>query len=199
MAKGSHTAWLVSLPLALAGLEAAHAVGNMLAGAPEPGAEVFETPGSGAGLLPLVAALAVAFVAAGLVARIAGGRSGSHRSRSLALPFALIAPVGFIVLEAAEGIAGSGAVPWGEATAPAFLVGLALQLPFALAGYQVARLLLRAGDGIRSLLERRRAAVPAGRPRRVRFAPPADDAARSRAVVASRGGRAPPGPVAAFG
>jgi hypothetical protein len=57
-----------------------------------------------------------------------------------------------------EALLHRGHVPAQLVVEPAFLVGLVLQLRFALAAYLLARLLLRLSDGVRSLILRRRAA-----------------------------------------
>jgi hypothetical protein len=54
-------------------------------------------------------------------------------------------------LERAEGVAHDAAVPWRELVEPTFVAGLLLQLPFAAAGYLIARLLLRGSDAVRRL------------------------------------------------
>ncbi len=97
-----------------------------------------------------------------------------------------------------EGVLHRGAVPWGEALEPAFVVGLALQLPFALAGYLVARLLLRVSDGLRFMFERRRVSLPLAPPRIL--APAArDDRRRAPRRGSAHYGRAPPSRLLASG
>jgi hypothetical protein len=182
-------AWLVTAPLALAGVEVAHATANRLVGAPA--SELFESAESGRGALGLVVALLSAVVLGALAGRVLGLWSESARGRVVAAPFALPPPVAFVLLEAGEAIADGGAVGWHWLTAPVFAVGLALQLPVAVAAYALARLLLRLSDGIRRLVVRH--APP--RPRR----PPAavsitlrEDVRHCVACVRASRGRAPP-------
>jgi hypothetical protein len=181
----------VTVPIALAGIEAAHALANVAFGAPERHGELFASAASGGELVPLLAAAAGALVLLGLGGRVAGSWSLPRGAPPLAFPFAALPPLAFVLLEASEGLLHRGTVPWGEALEPTFLVGLALQLPFALAGYLVARLLLRLSDDVRTLLERRRRAWPSAQPRVV--VPAVDEDHRPRP---SRGsahlGRAPP-------
>jgi hypothetical protein len=95
-----------------------------------------------------------------------------------------------MLIEALEGLLNRGVVPFGEALQPTFLVGLALQLPFALAAYLLARLLLRAGDGLRSFFLREPVTstvwLPAPVKARERVRP------RSLASLSCLRGRAPP-------
>jgi hypothetical protein len=176
--------WLVTLPVALAGIEAAHALANCAFGSPAEGAELFASACSGAGLLPLAGALALASVLAGIAGRAARPGDG----RTPALPFALLAPAGFLALETLESLLHSGTLPAVSAT---LVAGLALQAPFALAGYLAARVLLRLGDRAGRLLAALRAAplrpAPAALPRELLVLRPS----ASRRPHA-RSGRAPP-------
>src|SRR4029079_5450199 len=63
--------WLVTPPIALAGIEGAHAVGNSLFGPPVGVAELFESPGS-APLVPLAGAVVAVCVVLGLARRLTG-------------------------------------------------------------------------------------------------------------------------------
>jgi hypothetical protein len=56
--------------------------------------------------------------------------------------FALVPPVGFVVQEHVERFLGEGAFPWLASLEPTFVVGIALQFPFALAAWLAARALL---------------------------------------------------------
>jgi hypothetical protein len=147
-----HAVWFVTLPLALVGVEAAHAAANAMFGPPS--AELFETPSSGEGLLPFVAALVLGAMVAGLVARIAGAARSPHRTRGLAAPFVFVAPVAFVVLELGEALAAGQANDPSTWLTPTFAAGLVLQAPVALCAYVVARLLLRLGDELGDLVAR---------------------------------------------
>ena len=184
--------WLVSAPLALAGMNTAHTLANGLVGAPVGGAELLESGRTGASLLPLLGAVAVALVLAGLACRATSRLQVGGGARSLALPFALVAPFGFVALELIEGATRFGLGAFRELAHPASATGLALQVPFALAGYAVAWLVLRAGEGIRSLLERRRPPLRGAAQRSPVFARPTGESPRSADVLAVSRGRAPP-------
>jgi hypothetical protein len=136
--------WLVTLPVVLAAIESGHALGNLVAGAPR--SELFASPGSGLGALPLVGLVLASLVAAGVAAR---ATSAGGRPRATALPFALLPPAGFVLLELGESLSEPGRLRLGG---PAFVLGLLFQLPAAVIGYLVARALLRLGDEARILL-----------------------------------------------
>ena len=136
--------WLVTLPVALAAIECGHALGNLVAGAS--GAELFESPESGRGALPLVALVLALLAAAGIAAR---ATAAGRQPRAAALPFALLAPAGFVLLETGEALSEPGRFRLGG---PAFALGLLFQLPVGALGYVVARALLRLGDEARTLL-----------------------------------------------
>ena len=135
---------LVTLPIMLVGIESGHALGNLIAGAPED--ELFSSPASGQEALPLVGLVLAVLVTAGLAQRVAGS---ARRSRAVASPFALLPPAGFVLLEVSEALSEPGRFRLGG---PAFALGLVFQLPAAALGYAVARALLRLGDEARTLL-----------------------------------------------
>ncbi len=184
-------AWLVTLPIALVGIEAAHALANAALGSPEKAGEIFANAASGAELVPMLSALALGLVLLGLGSRVAGRWWSPRGARSLALPFACLPPVAFVLLELVEALSHRGRVPADLGFKPAFLAGLLLQIPFALTGYLVARLLLRLSDGVRSLIVRRRIAPPLEPPRALSSGPREDPALPARRHAA-HWGRAPP-------
>lgn len=184
-------AWLVTVPIALVGIEAAHTLANAAFGAPEKTGEIFASAASGAELVPIFAAFAFAIVLLGLGSRVAGRWWLPTSARALALPFACLPPLAFVLLELFEALFHRGHVPVGLTVEPAFLAGLVLQLPFALTGYLVARLLLRLSDGVRRLILRRRAVPPLKSPPALASSPPEDPPRRVRRGSAHFG-RAPP-------
>lgn len=181
-------AWLVTAPIALAGVVAAHAVANRLTGSPEGAGELFSSAESGAEMAPALGALAVSLVLVGLARRVAGAHAGR---RARAVPFACLAPVAFVVLELLEGVAHRGGVPWHELLEPTFAIGLLLQLPFAAAGYVVARLLLRISDAVRQLIVPRWSALRRPVPTLVAFST-ASERPRRTTAHAAHPGRGPP-------
>jgi hypothetical protein len=186
----ARAAWLVTVPLALAGVEVAHATANMLVGAPA--SEVFEDAASGRGSLGLVVGAFAAVVATALAGRVLGLWSESPRSRRVALTFAVLPPVAFVLLELAEESLSSGAFSWSW-LGPTFAVGLALQLPVAAGAYLIARLLLRLSDGIRRRIHRN-APPRTRRPPVVVALVPRDDVRRQPPAPQTIRGRAPPLP-----
>ena len=143
------TAWLLTIPLAIIGSQVAHAVDYRLV---EPDAvaraRLLESTGHGyLDLLPLAAAVCTALVAAVLLEE---GRASRARrvTRPRAWQFALVAPLVSACQEVFERTAHDGAVGWEVFAEPTFALGLALQLPFALAAFLLARLLLRVAASI---------------------------------------------------
>jgi hypothetical protein len=161
-------AWLVALPAAAGGVLAAHAAAYALAG---------DGTAASHDYLPLAEALVCALLALGLAAATASARTGPL-ARPGALAFAVVPPLAFLLQETAE----RGFAPPFERVV---LLGLLLQLPFALLAWLAARLLLRAAEALapaRPPVARR---PTPDRPRTLLSTP------RSAAPVARRG-RAPP-------
>ena len=133
--------WLLSLPLAGAGWLSAHQLAYRLV--PPPDAHAAHLERAAHGYLPetpLFVAFALSAVVAAL-AVLATAVLGRPRSRPPALVFALLPPLGFVVQEAVERVL-TGEPLTTLALEPVFLVGLLLQLPFAVAALAVARFLL---------------------------------------------------------
>jgi hypothetical protein len=158
--------WLVSVPFMAAGCLAAHALAYHLVSNPQ------ERHGYLA-FAPLFLGVLGGLAIVGAVRR---GRSHSP------VLFALLPPLAFVLQEHAERLQL-------VATEPAFLVGLALQLPFALAALVAARAFLSLADLVAEAFSasphvRRARALPAPA---VAFAAP-----RARLVSGPRSSRAPP-------
>jgi hypothetical protein len=142
----SGPAWLLGLPLAAIGWLAAHAVSyDLVAGDGRTRAHVLAA--SGHGYLehaPLLAGGCVVLAAGGFLLRARGQARRSVSTWTLgALPVA-----GFAAQEFAERALHNGDLPWGVAFEPVFLVGLALQLPFALVAARVGRALTGFADAV---------------------------------------------------
>jgi hypothetical protein len=149
--------WLVTVPIALVGVEVAHALVNVMIGSPTGSqGELFEAAGPAAGLTSGLTAVAIAIVLLALMANIAGASPELEGRRLTPLPYALMAPTAFIVQEHVETFLHRGSIPLGTVLEPTFLPGLAVQLPFALAAYLIARLLLRVAEVVRGRIGRRR-------------------------------------------
>lgn len=159
-------AWLLGLPLLAVAWFSAHALAYELVPAREHGHGYLAQA-------PLFLTLSAATIAVALAARVAG-RRGRPLPRWIAGAVPLL---GFAVQEHLERGLASGAVPWATALEPVFLLGLLLQLPFALAALLVAGALAALADAV---------AVAARRPPGPRFA--LRPARRRRAPAPLRGG-----------
>jgi hypothetical protein len=184
-------AWLVTVPLLLASSQFAHALAYRWV-YPEVHLRVQVLLASGHGYmsrLPLAlgAAGAIALLA---LAAAAGDAARGRPVRDLpAWAFALLPPVAFVLQEFLELSLHLGRPAWHVAAARTFVPGLVLQLPFALAAYVVAGLLLRTAERI----GRAFAAVP--RPRlSLPAATPPSAAPGGNAPRSSRTTRGPPLP-----
>jgi len=85
------------------------------------------------GYTPALGAWLLALVLAGLALCVGEGLRGRRPARPPVRLFVLVPPIGFVVQEHLERLVGSGAIPHDLVLEPTFLVGLALQLPFAVA------------------------------------------------------------------
>jgi hypothetical protein len=155
---------LSAFPLLVLGTLAAHGAAYRLV-EPDAHERAAVLAGSGHAYLDqaaFVLAAAVALLLAGLATRFADGLR--HR-RTVAAPgwaLAIVPPLAFVLQEHLERIlSSSGLSPGLE---PAFLVGLALQLPFALAALLVARTLSDAAEALGHALASVRPPHAAGRP-----------------------------------
>jgi hypothetical protein len=142
-------AWLTSLPLAVASWLGAHCFAYWLV---PPGAEQHmglhaEHGHAYLGYTPAIVIWLLALVLAGLVLSIWHGLRGGRPSQPSLRLFALLPPVGFVVQEHLERLLGTGGLPHDLVTEPTFLVGLALQLPFALAALVFAYAIQAVGFG----------------------------------------------------
>jgi hypothetical protein len=173
--------WLLSLPLIAAGCLGAHSTAYRLV---EPTA-----PESGHGYLtiaPLLLAIGVALGLTAALASVVAGRSGGGVP---VRPFALLPPLAFTLQEHLERAFQPGATALETALDPVFLVGLALQLPFALGAFVVARSLLRVAEAAGALIGLRTGRIrPPEIPRPALFL----DAPHSPALSSRHAGRAPP-------
>jgi hypothetical protein len=168
------TLWALVLPLMLAGTEVAHALAYCLV---YPSATVrwqaLAASGHGyLGLVPLVSGIGAAVVLAA-VAATAVDAAARRPTRPLpAWTFGTLPFAAFTLQEFLERLFASHTLPWWMVEQPTFRVGLALQVPFALAAYLAARLLLRAGRALGEAVSRRRHRLLPVRPS-LRLAPAA--------------------------
>ena len=137
-------AWLLCLGLMAVGGVVAHAVAYRLL-TPEHGSHAGMNHPHGESVFPhlevclaVCGAIAVAAVAISLFDRVCA-------MRRLVAPvwvFALVPPLGFVLQEHLEHALVTSALPLTAFAEPTFAVGLALQIPFALAAFLLARSLL---------------------------------------------------------
>jgi hypothetical protein len=144
------TGWAIALPLAVASWLGAHCLSYWLV---SPGAE--EHMGLHAdhghawfGYGPSLAIWGLALVVAGVALCVGEGQRARQPSGPPALLFAALPPAGFVVQEHVERVLGTGSIPVDLAAEPTFLVGLALQVPFALAALLLTRALYAIGFGL---------------------------------------------------
>jgi hypothetical protein len=182
-------AWLVAVPLALAGSQVAHAVAYA-AVYPEASLRVSALSRTGhsyLSLLPLVLGAGAAVVLVGLAAAVVDAARGRPVRDVPAAAFALLPPATFVVQELLELSLHTGSFGWHAFTAPTFLPGLALQLPFAVVAFVAARLLLRTAVELgRLLVPRERFVV------RAAHVTPHLAAVRGRLAASGCSARAPP-------
>ena len=137
-------AWVLSLSLMVMGALVAHALAYRLVspahhmGGHAPAEEVHGYLGGMQLCLAICGAVAVVTAFASLLGRL-------RAARGLLAPlwaFAVVPPLGFAIQEHLEHVLETGSLPYAAALDPAFLVGLLLQLPFALAAYFAGRAVL---------------------------------------------------------
>jgi len=185
-------AWVASLALMTVGGVVAHAAAYRLV-APEPHMHHHAAGLGGLAHLRFCLALCATVV---LLALAASAFSRWRSVRSVGPPlwlFALLPPIGFAVQEHLERLLHTGAVPYTTTLETVFLVGIVLQLPFALAAYLAARALVTLAVAVAA---RFRAAY---RPRLVSLSLTVPvslrlPAPRGLVLSGGLGGRAPPAP-----
>jgi hypothetical protein len=146
------------------------------------------------GYTPAIVIWALTLVVAGLLLCVGDGLRGRRPSRPPTRLFVTLPPVGFVFQEHLERLIGTGAMPHDLMLEPTFLVGLGLQLPFALAALLLAHALHALGFGLGRVLARRlalRRSLADIEPSLVR--PPAPATLFTASVLAlGHGPRAPP-------
>lgn len=161
--------WPVSLPVCVAGWLIAHSLAYRVVASGD-GAHAAMVERSGHGDLtfsPYLMMLSVAVLALALGGAVAAGAARRARPGVPLAPFLLLPLldyVGHLGLEFLQHGADSSA---GAALEPVFLVGLALQVPFALAALVLARAAMAWAEALG------RGLMPRWRPRRSAPAPPA--------------------------
>jgi hypothetical protein len=141
---GRVAAWLLALPIALAGSGAAHTLAYRLV-EPDAHERAHLLAASGHAYFEharLLAAAAAVVVLAAFVRQAALAARGRDAPRP-PLVVALVPPLAFVLQEHLERALHGGSFPAAAPLEPTFVVGLALQIPFALLALAAARLLTR--------------------------------------------------------
>jgi hypothetical protein len=150
-------AWLVALPLVLAGAQGGHAVDYWLV-APSAHERAELLAGTGHAYfsyLPFFVALAGGLVVIGFVWVTGEAHRGRYAVPFDRWPLALLPLATFVLQEHVERYLHDGAFPWQAIAEPTFALGFVLQIPFAIAAYVAARLLLRAAEAMGAFLRDR--------------------------------------------
>jgi hypothetical protein len=151
-------AWSIALPLMVAGSQFAHVFAYRLV-YPQTELRLRELVASGHGYMghaPLFLALFAVIELIAVVTVVAGSVRGRPATPVPAWAFGLLPPLGFAVQEFLERWLAGASFPWWMVLQPTFRVGLLFQIPFGLAAYLVARLLLRVADEVGRSLARER-------------------------------------------
>lgn len=143
---------LLALPLLIAGSEAAQAVLDRFTSSSYQGAELLQHTRAGR-LTPELIAVGLVLLAAGFLGYVV---TDSRRRSVSAWTFAVLPPLLFLVQEHIEYWVGHGQLAGTVVAQPAFLYGLALQAPFAVAAYLIARLLV----GLAAIIAERLVGTP---------------------------------------
>lgn len=139
--------WLLTVPLAVGASQLAHEASYRIVGGGGGGdrARLLGETGHGYfALAPALLGLGLALVTTAFALEVARSARRGGGDRVSHWPFALFAPLAFAFQEHCERLFHDAAIPWTAFLEPTFALGLALQLPFALAAYVLARLLVRA-------------------------------------------------------
>jgi hypothetical protein len=146
--------WLSTAPLMLGGLLAAHALGYRLAiNDPHARADALSHSGHDYfGHLPLALVVCLGVLLTGLALQALAAFRGEPRRPATSPLIVLLSPAAFVAQEFVERLLHTGQIPWTIIVQPAFLIGLALQLPFALAALLLAWALDSAARAVGSAL-----------------------------------------------
>ena len=156
MTKRRLAAWALAVPLMLAGSQVAHVFAYRLV-YPVARVRLHELVITGHGYLglwPLLLGVTGGIELAALVSIAIGSFRRRRYTPAPPWAFAVMPPLAFVFQEFFERWLAGGSLPWWMVLQPTFRVGLALQLPFALLAYVVARLLLHVADEVGTALRR---------------------------------------------
>ena len=157
--------WLIAMPLAVVGTLAGHSAGYWAA-IPDAHERSHVLASSGHGYLhyaPLVLALCGALAALGFVAHALAAFRGRDPSGGTRITLvAALAPAAFVLQELVERYVHDGHLHWELVASAPFLLGLAMQVPFALLAAAIAFALAATAQQVAAAI--RAARLP--RPRR---------------------------------
>jgi hypothetical protein len=162
VSRRSLAAWLLVLPLMVAGTQLAHVLAYRLV-YPQAQVRLHELIATGHGYMgraPLLIGIGAALELVAFVSIVAGSARSRGRTPVSPWAFALLPPLAYALQEFLERWLAGASLPWWMVLQPTFRVGLLLQLPFALAAFLLALLLSRVADRV--------AVVLCGRTRRPR-------------------------------
>ena len=165
--------FLISIPVAVGGSLLAHQVSYAMQSSDGVArARLLAETGHGyLARVPLLVGALVAVALGGLVREGVIRWKGTGRT-GLIWPIALIPPLAFLVQEHLERLLHDGRLPWHLTLQPAFLRGLALQVPFALLALGLATVIAGTARGVvDAIREPVRRAVPRSRLVRLRATP----------------------------
>jgi hypothetical protein len=156
-------AWLLAIPLMVAGSQVAHVFAFRLV-YPQAHVRLEALLATGHGymvgypaFLPLLFGVLGGMVLVGFLWGIGCDlRRGRGQAGVPAWAFGLLPPLGFAIQEFVERWFTGVSFPWQVVLEPTFRIGLLLQVPFALVAYLVARLLLRVAQHVGRVLGGRR-------------------------------------------
>jgi hypothetical protein len=133
-------AWLSTAPLMFAGLIAGHQLAYRLVYSDAHArADALARSGHAYfGYVPLALSVSLGVLVAGLALQAAAGFRGEPGRPATSPLIVLLPPIAFVVQEFSERLLHTGHAPWTIVVQPAFLLGLAFQLPFALAALLIA-------------------------------------------------------------
>lgn len=153
--RGHRSAWLIPLPLAVASWLGAHCLAYRLVGPADGHMGLHADHGHAyLGYTPALFVWGLALVAAGLLLCVGDGLRGHRRAPPPVALFVVLPPAGFVLQEHLERLAATGGIPHELVLEPTFVVGLALQLPFAVAALLLAHALNAIGFAFGRVLAR---------------------------------------------
>jgi hypothetical protein len=184
--------WLLTAPLLVIGLLAGHAAGYRWT-LPDAHQRAHALAQSGHGYsryVPILVAVALTLIAAAVVSRVRLAFRGNHCAATPPWLLVALPPLAFLVQEYLERWLDGGHAGLATLWEPPVLVGLQLQIPFALLALALARFLARAADALGRAL----APEPQQAPVETTVAWPAVEPSLAAARVAARGwtDRGPP-------